>query len=41
MTVENTNEFEIKLLFPGDQLEAIEKLIISNGGIRLRQYLYE
>ena len=38
MTVENTNEFEIKLLFPEDQLEAIEKLIISNGGIR-RQHL--
>ena len=38
MIVENINEFEIKLLFPEDQLESIEKLIISNGGIR-RQHL--
>ncbi len=30
----NTKEFEIKLLFPEGRLAAIEKLIISKGGIR-------
>ena len=31
MIVENINEFEIKLLFPEDRLEAIEKLIAQKN----------
>ena len=34
----NSNEFEMKLLFPDDKLQAIEKFIVSKGGIR-RQHL--
>ena len=34
----NTSEFEMKLLFPEDKLQAIEKFIVSKGGIR-RQHL--
>ena len=34
----NSNEFEMKFLFPGDKLQAIEKFIVSKGGIR-RQHL--
>lgn len=34
----NSTEFEIKLLFPENSLEAIEKFIVSKGGIR-RQHL--
>ena len=34
----SSSEFEIKLLFPSSKLAAIEKLIISKGGIR-RQHL--
>ena len=34
----NSSEFEIKLLFPKNRLEAIEKFIVSKGGIR-RQHL--
>jgi len=34
----NSSEFEIKLLFPGNRLEPIEKWIISRGGVR-RQHL--
>ena len=34
----NNSEFEIKLLFPDNRLELIEKFIISKGGIR-RQHL--
>jgi CHAD domain-containing protein len=34
----NSSEFEIKFLFPSDKLQAIEKFIVSKGGIR-RQHL--
>jgi hypothetical protein len=39
MTIQNSSsEYEIKLLFPSASLAAIEKLIISKGGVR-RQHL--
>ncbi len=34
----NSNEFEMKFLFPDDKLQAVEKFIVSKGGIR-RQHL--